>query len=276
MRGVHDQMARIAAAIPPDAIVLTDRTTPSHFGLSLRGTFGRDVLWVRPTPEAAGVLARLARAGRPVVVALGRAGDAAQALTARDLVGLDLSAPRVETLEVTRLDGTPERMPGGLTTRADVIDLYSATARGPVVPPVTVEIGEADRGARIDGFHDAERMGDASARWTLDRARLQLPGIAGGAPPSIVLRLAAPRPATIAQPAAAIDIDGCALGPTPPLTPGFTVVELALPAACAARLAEGPATMTLRTPVFVPAEHGMGDDRRPLGVVVDWVRVTGR
>jgi hypothetical protein len=34
--------------------------------------------------------------------------------------------------------------------------------------------------------------------------------------------------------------------------------------------------LTLRVPTFVPAEHGMGGDRRPLGVAVDWVRLSVR
>ena len=72
MTGVHDELARLAASIPRDAIVVTDHTTPSHFGLSLRGTFGRDVLWVRPTPATSGALERLARrTGRPMVVVRG-------------------------------------------------------------------------------------------------------------------------------------------------------------------------------------------------------------
>ena len=37
MTGVHDELGRLAAALPDDAIVVTDQTTPSHFGLSLRG-----------------------------------------------------------------------------------------------------------------------------------------------------------------------------------------------------------------------------------------------
>lgn len=276
MRGVHDQMARIAEAIPADAIVVTDRTTPSHFGLSLHASFGRDVLWVRPTPATAGVLTRLAGAGRPFVVALGRTGDAAQALTARDMVGLDLAPPRVETLHLTQIEGTSSRMPSALTTRTDTIDLYAATARRPGTPPLTLEIGEADLGARIDGFHDAERMGDASARWTRDLARIQLPALATGEHAAIALHVAAPRPADMAAPVARIDIDGCDVGATPPLTSGFSVVEVPLPPSCAARLASGATVLTIQSPVFVPAEHGFGADTRQLGVVVDWVRVTGR
>ena len=35
MAGVHAEFARLAAALPADVIVVTDQTTPSHFGLSL-------------------------------------------------------------------------------------------------------------------------------------------------------------------------------------------------------------------------------------------------
>ena len=74
MTGVHDELGRLAAALPADAIVVTDQTTPSHFGLSLRGTFGREVLWVRPTADTAG---GARAAGAPDIAS---AGDCARAI----------------------------------------------------------------------------------------------------------------------------------------------------------------------------------------------------
>ncbi len=144
MTGVHDELGRLAAAIPDDAIVVTDQTTPSHFGLSLSGTFGRDVLWVRPTAATAGALERLARqTSRPLAIARGQSAVTAGALTGRDLAGFSLSPARVETLQMTQMETTLDRLPSAIVPRRSTIEFYIARPRGPAAMPVTVEIGAA-------------------------------------------------------------------------------------------------------------------------------------
>ena len=56
----------------------------------------------------------------------------------------------------------------------------------------------------------------------------------------------------------------------------FQLVEMPLPDWSLTRLAAGPSVLTVSVPTFVPAEHGMGEDARQLGAVVDWVRVDAR
>jgi hypothetical protein len=141
---------------------------------------------------------------------------------------------------------------------------------------VTVEIGAADLSARIDGFHDAEQMGDASTRWTRDMALVQLPQMETASRGTLVLRLAAPRAASVAPPRMRVSLDGVEVGTTPALGPAFQLVELPLPGWSLTRLSAGPTVLTLAVPTFVPAEHGMGADTRQLGAVVDWVRVDSR
>ena len=277
MTGVHDQVARLAAALPDDAIVVTDQTTPSHFGLSLRGAFRRDVLWVRPTAATAGTLERLARrTSRPLVIARGPSNPAVDVLTGRDLAGLTLSAPRVETLQVTQLEPTIDRLPSAIVTRPWTIEFYIAHPRDPATIPVTVEIGAGDLSARLEGFHDAEQMGEASARWTREQAQIQLPLVRLSGRGALVLRLAAPRAAGMAAPRVRVSLDGVEVGSTPELAAGFQLVELPLPDWSLTRLASGASVLTLSVATFVPAEHGMGPDTRPLGAVVDWVRVDAR
>jgi len=274
MVGVHEQIARLAAGLPDAAIVVTDQTTPSHFGLSLHGSFQRDVLWVRPTASTAAVLERLARrAARPLVIARGPSGPAEGVLTGRDLVGFTLSPARVETLQMTQMEATADRLPSAIVTRASTIEFYIARPREATAWPATVEIGAADLSARLDGFYDAEQMGEASARWTRDQAQMQLPRLQPVAHATLVLRLAAPRAATMPSPLMHVSLDGVEIGVTPALGPGFQLAEMPLPGWSLTRLTAGPSVLTLSTPTFVPAEHGMGGDTRQLGAVVDWIRL---
>ena len=276
MAGVHAELGRLSAALPDDAIVVTDQTTPSHFGLSLRGTFGREVLWVRPTPGTAAALERLARqTSRPLAIARGQSATAG-ALTGRDLTGFTMSPARVETLAMTQMETTLDRLPAAILERRSVIEFYIARPRDAAAMPVTAEIGAADLPARLDGFYDAEQMGEASARWTRDRADVQLPRIQAPARGTLVLRVAAPRPASMPRPLIRVSLDGVDIGTTPALGGGFELVEMPLPEWSLARLAAGPSVLSVSVPTFVPAEHGMGDDTRQLGAVVDWVRVDAR
>jgi len=277
MTGVHDEVARLAASIPRDAIVVTDHTTPSHLGLSLRGTFGRDVLWVRPTPATSGVLERLARrTGRPLVVVRGPSHATAGVLTGRDLAGFNLSPARVETLQMAQMETTVDRLPSAVLARPATIEFYVAQPRERADMPVTVEIGAADLSARLDGFYDAERIGEASARWTRERADVQLPRMQAAMHGTLVLRLAAPRAASIAPPHVRVLLDGVEVGTTTALGAGFELVEIPLPDWSLTRLAAAPSILTMSVPTFVPAEHGMGGDLRQLGAVVDWIRMDAR
>lgn len=276
MQGVHEELGRVAALLPADAIVVTDATTPSHFGLSLHGSFDRDVLWVRPTEATDVALESLARRGRRLVIVRAGSGAEPGALTARDVARLDLSPARTDTLRITRLLPVTGTLPSAIASYDSVLEFYMARPRDASAMPVTVEIGAGDLAGRISGFHDAEQMGDASARWTHAEALIQLPVIPATARATLVVRVAAPRGAGMAAPRMRVALDGVEVGTTPPLGAGFQLVDLPLPDSSRARLAAAPSVLTLSVATFVPAEHGMGGDTRPLGGVVDWVRVDAR
>lgn len=277
MQGVHDELGRLAALLPADAIVVTDATSPSHFGLSLHGSFNRDVLWVRPTEATAVALESLARrGGRRLVIVRAGSGAEPGALTARDVARLDLSPARTDTLRISRLAPEAGRLPSAIVSYDSALEFYLARPRDASAMPVTVEIGAGDLAGRISGFHGAEQMGEASARWTDAQALIQLPVVPVTARATLVLRVAAPRGAGMAAPRMRVALDGVEVGTTPPLAAGFQQVDLPLPDASRARLAANPSVLILSVATFVPAEHGMGGDTRPLGAVVDWVRVDAR
>ena len=142
--------------------------------------------------------------------------------------------------------------------------------------PATVEIGAGDLSGRIGGFYDVESMGEVSARWTREQAQVQLPRVPSMGRATLVLRLAAPRAASMTPPLLRVALDGVEIGRTSALGGGFQLVEMPVPEHSLARMIGGASVLTLTVPTFVPAEHGMGADTRQLGVVVDWVRVDAR
>jgi len=274
MQHAHAEVARLSAAVPADALIVADRSTPSHLALSLWGTFGRDVVFVRPLPGTAGALGTLSQTSRRRLVIMKGVGQTG--LGARDVAGLTLSPRRVETLHLTPIETTADRLPRAVAPQDVAIDLYEAQPAEPRALPLLVEVGDGDLSIAVDGLHGSELMGTAHARWTGPSARLILPQLTASGEGLLTLRVAAPRPAGIEGPRIAVRLDDRTIGETVPVGPGFMEVAVPLPADVMETLSRRPVEITLTSPTFVPAEHGMGDDRRPLGVALDWVRVSPR
>jgi hypothetical protein len=274
MQHVHDGVARLSAAMPADALVIADRSTPSHLALSLWGVFNHDVVFVGPTPGTAEALRALSRTSkRPLVI---MKGVEPVGLGPVDVAGLSLAPRRVETLHLTPIEATADRLPRAAAPQDVTIDLYEARPAEPRPLPVLVEVGDGDLSIAVDGLHGSEQMGTAHARWTGAEARLLLPRVAASGEGLLTLRVAAPRPAGVASPRLSLRLGGSEIGETAPIGPGFTEVTVPLPAHVVKVLSERAAELMLRAPTFVPAEHGMGADRRPLGIAVDWVRLSLR
>ncbi len=274
MQHVHGEVARLAAALPPGAIVIADRSSPSHLAMTLWATFGRDVLFVRPTAGTADALRALSETSRRPLVILKGAGTTG--LTARDMAGLALSARRVEVLHLTPFESAADRLPRALAPYDVAIEIYDARPAQPRPLPALVEVGDGDLSIVVGGLYPSEVMGTAHARWTSQTAELLLPRVAASGETVLTLRLAAPRPAGVEEPRIAIRIGDRPIGETPPLGPGFTEISVPLSVETTEVLAQGAAVLSLTTPTFVPAAHAMGDDRRPLGVAIDWVRLGTR
>ena len=242
--------------------------------MSLWATFGRDVVFVRPVAGTADALRALSEASsRPLVILK---GPGTTGVTARDMAGLALSARRVEVLHLTPFESTINRLPRAVAPHDVAIEMYVARPAGPRPLPALVEVGDGDLSIVVVGLYPSEVMGTAHARWTSNRAELLLPRVAASGEIILTLRLAAPRPTGVGEPRLTLRIDDRPIGETPPLGPGFTEISMPLSLETTEALARGAAVLTLTTPTFVPAVHAMGDDRRPLGVAVDWVRLSTR
>lgn len=272
---LHGPMAAVAETLPPETLVLTDITAPSHFGVSLYGTFGRSVLFVSPSDATARVLRTLAERlearGRPLAVAVAPDAADARGLAAADLVGLELAEPRLHAVHITTLEATVDRIPQTAAKTERRVAIYPARVRPPVAVPMTFEIGENDVALRGMGFHDVELMGSAYARWTNRVATLHLPQLAsaGG---RLLLRLAGPRPAGHERPTVSVALDGRPLAVVGPMAPGFEVYEVALPDWALESMAGRSTVLSLQSAAFSPADSGSSDTRQ-LGVAVDWARV---
>lgn len=274
MRGVHDQIARLADVVPPDAIVIADASTPSHLPLSLWATFGRNVLFVTPSKQTAAALGVLARSTpRPIVLLR---GPGPGALDASHVAELSLSAPAVESLTLPLPETTSDRLPRALAPATVPLELYVAAPRRAPMVPAMVEIGHGDFASAFGGFHAPEQMGAVSGRWSTGEARVLLPPMPSVTQAAVTLRVAAPRPDSLPQPRIRVMIDGTSAGETGPVDRGFSELQVDLPPAALVAASGRPAVLTLRTPTFVPSAHGMGADDRQLGIVVDWVRVDRR
>jgi len=281
LQGVERQMAAVADRFGDDALIITDATTPSHFGVSLRYRFGRGVLFVRSTDGTAGVLVTLvsemARRDRPVFLAVGRSPVDSADLDGNDFRGLRLTPAGSVTLRLRDLVPSPDRLPSDFRDLAPVIEFHRLSAAGPVPLPLDLDIGDYDVGWRVDGFHGWEAVYGVASRWTGAEATLLLPQVSAVPDRSVlVLELAAPRPVGLAPPEVRIELDGRLVGPPVTVAQGFQAFELPLEPWARARLTAGLARLVLRTSTFVPAESGGSLDRRELGVVVDRIRVEPR
>jgi hypothetical protein len=235
------------------------------------------VLFVMPSMHTARVLdalaQRLAADGRLLVLAVAPDGADARGLAAQDFAGLELSPPRVESISIVTFESVKDRLPRDRVVTERAIAFHDVRPRPAAAAPVTFEIGENDLGLRGLGFHGVELMGASYARWSSAVASLHLPRVAPLAAGRLLLRVAAPRPASVARPMLTLRLDGRSLGEVGPLEPGFTVFEVPLEPWATERLARGGAMLSLATPTFSPADDGTSPDRRRLGAAIDWVRI---
>jgi hypothetical protein len=138
-----------------------------------------------------------------------------------------------------------------------------------------VEIGGEDFGPPMAGFYQSEEFRSMYGRWTDGNSRIALPRLA--APETgtltLVLNLAATRPAGFAPVALRIALDGIPAVAISNVTSDMREYRIPLSAATRQQLTAGPTVLSISSDVFVPKAAGMGDDGRRLGIFVDWVRV---
>jgi hypothetical protein len=274
MQDVTRQIAAFADGLPHGALVITDASTPSHLGLSLHDTFGVSVLFVQPSAGTSAALgdlvARMAAAGRPVVLAAGMGEPQRGELTTADLDRVSLEPLSTWTFRLTALESTSDRFPAAHVTAAPAVAVYRVGPRRAMPLPLRIDIGDYDAGVITSGLHGAETMGAVRARWTTGTTVITLPSTAPFEGAAVLrVRLAAPTPLDVPPPRVTMELDGEPLGVSPPIPRTFVDVEMPVPPSLAAGMHQRPTRLTLMAPAFVPREHGAGDDGRQLGVAID-------
>jgi Dolichyl-phosphate-mannose-protein mannosyltransferase len=278
-QGVYAALERTAESIPATALVFFDSGTPSHLALALHYQFDRMTVLVSGA-GAAGVIGHtlevMRQTGEPVLVAVSPDSAGTSRLVAPDFAPR-LLRPRgsaVVSFEVPESSGT--RLPRRTETVTHRVDFYEATEPPPGGEPLPlrIDIGAQDFGWIASGFHGPELMQGATARWTDGDARILVPPLAvpQGATMVVSSRLAAGRPSEAAPIDVEVDIGSEPAARFPLVSAGFKAYRVALTSGAAARL-RGGAVLILRTPVFVPADHGTSTDRRRLGMAVDWIEL---
>ena len=279
---VHRQVAAVASRLPANAVVISDSSVPSHLTLALQSTFGRTCLPLVDRPSSSSSIRafidEVLATGRPVFVLIGPyQGEIPHRLWRNDLGALDVDLAGVERLQYTKaapvLSGFPRPLPV-LSTRVELYRTALASERPGVALPAGIDVGDVDFQWLLDGFYGPESMSSARARWTSGRARVLLPRVApSGSPITLLLRLAAYRPAGLTAPAVRVSIDGVPAGSIDRPGPAFATYQITLDGGLAARLRSGRRVLTIDVDTFVPRVFGVGTDARALGVALDWIRL---
>ncbi len=272
-QGLTDQLARLAAALPADDLILFDDTAPVGWGDSL-GTalaylYGRPVMTVRQErPDPAILSERLAawtRDGRGVTIIPGSRP------AAFDVPGWELEPAGDMTLTYSSLESSYTHMPQQVTTHPMWIEFYRvvpAAGEATASLPYRIDVGTTDFGSVLDGFYGKEMAGDVTFRWTESEASLSLPAEVLQQADTLILSLAAYRPEE--DPVALSVVFDGTLQTTLAVEDDFDVYTVPL----AAQVPAGDAvTLTLQTDSWSPLAAGVGEDGRDLGVMVDWVEL---
>jgi hypothetical protein len=281
MRGVHRQVAALAASLPSDAVVLTDWSVPGHLALALQYTFDRPAARLPPRVASAGEVEELfdslLASRRPVVLAVNAsAGDGTLRVDRRDLAGFALDRIGVWPLHLVRLEPAVGSFPREVRPRDVAVHLYRVDRAGrgvPAVLPLVLDVGGDDFPYILGGFHGAEAMPSGSARWTTGQARLLIPRLVLGVgqPATLALRVTAGRRPGLGRVEARVSIEDVLAGIIAVSGPGFETHQLSLPSELQTRLAQAPTALTIETDTFVPKDAGLGADDRVLGIAVDWI-----
>lgn len=226
-------------------------------------------LWLPPSPAATriGLRLRPMPGEAPLEVTL---ADSDERITLPGDSGATWCWLRSETSPgplVVRLHRAASYPPGGGDERPLATQLFDVVVRPPGVPFEGGVVPDRALGRlrlEVDGRHPAEHFGVAGLGfWLTPSSHLRL-GL--DEPGTLELQVSAPRPepaeVTIAVGGRRV-IDGASVGPEP------TTISVPL---SGADLSAGTVELELSSTPFIPAEAGLGDDRRELGVVLHHVR----
>jgi hypothetical protein len=282
LQDLHRRVAFIASRLPPDAVVLSDWSVPSHLTLALQSAFGRICLPLVERPASASSIPtfidRVLAGGRPVYVMIGGyEGEIGRRLWRSDVAGYAIGDPELFPLKYTMaaplFSGFPRPVPD-ISRRVELYRISRPADEPRIDLPMAIEVGDLDFRWLLRGFYGPERIQGASARWTSGRAEIPLPRLAAGdSSVTLLIRLATHRPPGDAVPGVRLSIEGTAAGRIDRPRREFETYQITLDPPLAARLRAGAATLTITSDTFVPGTAGRGGDTRALGVVIDWLRL---
>ncbi len=282
MQGVHAEVEPIARHLPAEAIVISDRSSPSHLALALQAIFGRDGIQLTERVPPGGAfhafIDRALTAGRRVYVMLaGYQTDLPRHLWRSDLEGLRVAPAFAVPLAYTLLESSAVTFPRRLAEVRVGMEVYEVGREAdapPVALPFTADFGERDFAFALRGFYAGESMPSAHVRWTTGQAQVAIPRLAIGGPgATLVVRLATRRPDGVAAPTVRVDLDGSEIGVIVGPRADFSEYRLALDGAAVSRLRAGDSILMFYADTFVPKAAGVGNDTRVLGVALDWIRL---
>ena len=274
MQGASADIEKITRATESSSLLVWDAGTPSHLAMATHVAGDRQS-YLAPYDAGAGPAIRrmvvdAIGGGRAVYLIVdGQQGTISGQPWPERLAGLDLRPAQAVSVRSDRLVqiGKP------LEFWVDQIDrrlhLYAVRPAESDPPPLRLDVGEWDLPYLGSGFYPAEKQEGAMVRWTASHATVQVPPrfVPSAEYAQLVLRLATRRPGAGRVPVE-LDWNGQPMARVE-LTPEFAEYRIALNVAHADR----GGALTLRSPPFVPREVGLGEDRRSLGVLVDWIAV---
>jgi len=272
-RGLARQLEQLANQLPRGAILLFDDASPvgvgATVGTPLQYLYGFTCFDLQEGKLDRGALQSALRGwlreGRPVYWVVGP-----QPALGREALPAGSPAWAFEFL-VPRLEQTYGRFPVRHEQQWIPLEFYrlgSESHGQRCASSFELDVGMLDTAYVIEGFHTKERLGAQTVRWSDGRGILSLPCVnATDAETEIRLRVGMP---PLGEPMSLeVRLDHTLLGRWE-LGPGFHTIRATVSSTL---LSQGGAQLVLISPPWVPRDMGLGDDRRQLGVMVDWIRI---
>jgi len=278
-RGALVQVGKLAERFTAEDIVLLiedERDAPFAVATPLQYLFDRNALVIRSTPPRAELIEeqiqRWQSLGRRVYLLVGNDGGRLFLPHTR-LHWLDRFELAVSEFQQLRTQKPHNsyilRLPFGLYEPQEW--------RGPGSPlgdlPVELDLGSGGYVYQAGGFHRDERTPDGTTFcWTKGEGVLRLPWPEEGVV-TITLRLAGgKRPAALGPAQVALFFGDWQVGAWV-LEEGFSTQVLSVRAESVVPGEGRTVLLRLVSPTWRQADYGLGQDLRPLGIQVDWVRV---
>ncbi len=279
-QGALAQVEALAGRFGPDDVVLLiddARDAPFTLATPLRFLFDRNAFVIMPTePDGARIEAQVRRwqaEGRTVYLLVGNDGGRLfmPHTRLRWLERFELSVPEFEQLTAQK--------PHNAYILRQPFGLYLPEPwSGPGSPlgdlPLQIDLGTGDYIYQAGGFYQDEVAPDGTTYcWTQMTGTLRLPWPQAGGTVTLTLRLAGgKRPAELGPARVEVRL-GEQVVAAWQLEQGFAEHRVVLPAATAVPDEAGTVLLRLVAAPWKQVDYGLGGDRRPLGVEVDWVRV---